>query len=164
MRKISDVVESSNVDVSTDELMNYFKLDEISCNELKPLKVLYYFNISGFYIPIKPGNINNSLNTISGWIELAKAEKKLELHDNDGIISQVGDIAFSDEDIHIINNNEECHRFIRIPDYYLYTNIHLSVGKKKTYKINLTGEDIYMLEDSKNVNEISICDSHEDGA
>ena len=164
MRKISDVVSNSSVDVSESELMNYFKLDKISSNEIKPLKVLYYFNISGFFIPINPGSIKSSLNTIEGWIELSKEERKLELHDNDGVVSQIGDIAFSDEDIHIINNNEECNRFIRIPDYYLYTNIHLSVGKKKTYKINLTGEDIYMLEDSKNVNEISICDSHEDGA
>ena len=162
MRTIIDVVNNSKNDITKEELMKYFSLDKISSEEIKPLKVLYYFNISGFFIPLKPSICDNALSSIEGWIELALKEKKIEYHENDLEKSRTGDIDV--DDFHIITDAKESNRFIRIPDYYIYTSIHLNVKKKNFSKINLTGEDIYMLDDSKNINEITICDSHEDGA
>lgn len=162
MRQISDVIKKAMDNISKEEICRYFALDDLS--NYKPLKVLYCFNVSGFYIPLKPSICDNSLDDIKGWIELAKEDRKIELHDNDGTPSQNGDVAFNDSDIYIITDNRNVKTFIRIPERYLYTSIHTNTVKKKTYKINLTGEDILMLEDSNNINEISICDSHEDGA
>lgn len=162
MRKITDVISNLEKGVSEEELKKYYSLSDIAKGELAPIKVLYYFNISGFYIPFKPSVCSNGLNKVEGWIELAKAEKKIEYHDSDGEKSKEGDIDITD--FHIARKDEQVKRFIRIPDYYIYTNIHLKV-KKNTYKqSNLTGEDIHMLDDENNINEIAICDSHEDGA
>ena len=162
MRTIIDVVNNAKKDVTKEEILKYLSLDIISDEEIKPLKVLYFFNVSGFYIPLKPSICENSLSSPEGWIELARKEKKIEYHESDLEESKIGDIAI--DDFHIIIEKEKTDCFIRIPDYYIYTSIHLNVKKKNFSKINLTGEDIYMLDDSKNINEITICDSHEDGA
>ena len=162
MREIIDVVNNARADVTKEKLMEYFNLSDIALDEVKQLKVLYYFNVSGFYIPLHPSVCDSNLKTTKGWIELAKKDKKLEYHYQDGVSSTTGDIALGD--FHIIEDGESVDEFIRIPNRYIYTNIHLGCKKKSYMTNNLTGEDIYMLDDSKNISEISICDSHEDGA
>lgn len=161
MRLISDVIIKSKECISKEELKKYFSIDELK-EDVRPLTILYYFNSCGFYIPYKPSICINSLDTLEGWIELAKGDKKLEYHDNDGTLSMNGDIAIND--FHIIKDNEQVLSFIRIPDRYIYTCIHLNAKKKAMVKSNLTGEDLHMLNDSNNEIEISICDLHEDGA
>ena len=162
MREIIDVINNSKRDVSKEELMRYFNLKSIEPDEVKTLTVLYWFNVSGFYIPLKPSVCSWALLSVDGWIELAKNDRKIEYHNCDGVASITGDIAI--KDFHIILDNESVDEFIRIPNRYIYTNIHLDYNKRKVINNNLTGEDIYMLDDNKNINEISICDSHEDGA
>lgn len=162
MREIIDVVNNSKKDVSKEELKRYFNLEEIEVDEVNKLTVLYWFNVSGFYIPLKPSICSYALSTVDGWIELAKNDKKLEYHNCDGEKARPGDIAI--KDFHIILDSESVDEFIRIPNRYIYTNIHLDYKKKNVINRNLTGEDIYMLDDNKNITEISICDSHEDGA
>ena len=162
MRKISDVIEKYKETIDKFEMEKYFNIP-INDGNFKALKLLYSFNVCGFYIPIKPSLINDSLDNINGWIELAKKDKKIELHSGDDS-SQLGDIDLNSFEL-ITSEEKKSNNFIRIPDRYLYTNIHLNVKKNNYKKINLTGEDIYMLDDAKNIIEQSqICDTHEDGA
>ena len=162
MRKIIDVLNNYKKDITIEELKKYFSLDSINQEKVLFLKVLYCFNISGFYIPLKPSICENDLSSVDGWIELAKKDKKIEYHDFDGEISKTGDIAIND--FQILEEDKKVDRFIRIPDFYIYTNIKLNTKKSKYVKSSLTGEDIDMLNDSNNINEIAICDLHEDGA
>ena len=160
MRQIKDVVNNVSIDITKEEILKYFSISDVI--DIRPLKVLYYFNISGFYIPLKPSSYEKALDTASGWIEFAKGERRIEYHNHDGVKPQIGDIDVSD--FHIITDESNSQEFIRVPDYYIYTNIHLNNKNKIKNNHNLTGEDIYMLDDAKSSVEISICDSHEDGA
>lgn len=162
MRLISDVINNSKNDISKEELLNFFKIDEFN-GDIRILKILYYFNISGFYIPYHLSSYDIDLSSKDDLITFAKKDKKITYHNNDNVKSQNGDIALSD-DIYIIISNEAVKEFIRIPDHYLYTNIHINIKKKSHVNHNLTSDDKYMLDDAKSEIEISICDSHEDGA
>lgn len=168
MRKIKDVILNAKELVDKEKVLKYFNLQ--TCKDYNALLVLYYFNISGFFIPFKPSCCESSLDNKKGWIELARSDKKIEYHNNDGVKSLPGDIALTN-DIHIITTLENVVEFIRLPDYYLYTNIHLNVKKKNKNSYNKTLEDLYMLDDANNHIEIaqsddtmSLCDYHEDGA
>ncbi len=163
MRLISDVINYYIKGINDLDVINYFNLDESTIvNE--ELKTLYAFNMCGFYIPLIPKATNISLDKTSGWIELSKMDKKIKYHNNDNEKSRIGDIDVSN--FHLIIKDEDVKEFIRIPDYYLYTNINVKTSNKNYSKINLTGEDIYMLNDAKNSDKKidAICDYHEDGA
>lgn len=162
MRKISDVIEKYKEDTDTSIIEKYFNIS-INDDNYKALKLLYSFNACGIFIPIKPSSIKESLDNVKGWIAFAKIDKKIELHNGD-VLSRCGDIDLESLEL-ITDENKKSNFFIRVPDKYLYTNIHLNVKKSNYKKMNLTGEDIYMLDDARNVIEQSqICDTHEDGA
>ena len=81
MRNIIDFLNNYKKDITIEELKKYFSIDSINQEKVLFLKVLYCFNISGFYIPLKPSICENDLSSVDGWIELAKKDKKIEYHD-----------------------------------------------------------------------------------
>ena len=162
MRKIVDVVEKYKEDIDASIISKYFNIS-VNDKNFKALKLLYSFNICGIYIPLKPSVTNLTLDNVNGWIEFARCDKKIELHNGDEI-SKIGDIDLDTLEL-ITSEEKKSNNFIRIPDKYLYTNIHVNKINNNYKKLNLTGEDIYMLDDAKNIVEQNqICDTHEDGA
>lgn len=163
MRNRTDLVCYLNNEIlDIDIKKEYPMLNE---NNYEPLKVLYILNKCGFIIPLHPYECNHDLQTIDGFIELAKSDKKIEIF-NDGVIAIPGDIAYNNEKIYIVSKEEKVENVIRIPDHYLYTNVKINSKSKSYHSHYLTGEDIDMLKDSKyeSIKKKNICDNHEDGA
>lgn len=162
MRTKKDLIEYSNSIIKNSDIEKEYGIVEdgnISC-----LKILYILNKCGFVIPFHPYECIHDLSSIDGFIEFAKSDKKIELYND--IVAIPGDIGIIGNNIFIANDEIKVDYSIRIPDYYLYTNVRINSKKKSYHSHYMTGEDIDMLKDSKyeSIKKKNICDNHEDGA